>query len=185
MTDSILSVVEIYYCIPASESVQDAVLIFTDAHGINSRSNRLLADSFAANGFFAVMPDLFRGSSLPLNIPDGFDYNAWERRNLPANVEPLVHAVINGMRSRGAVRIGGVGYAVGTKYLARFMGPGRLCAGFMSDPWWLEKEDILAINKPLSIVFGKWYLGVRILRGLHTIICFGGMTNKELRKTDR
>lgn len=152
-----LSVVKTYLSTPASDSVEDAILIFSDGFGIDSEDNRRLADNFAANGYFAVMPDLFRGESLHPDIPDGFNYNAWERMNLPANVEPLIRSVISRLRSRGVKRIGGAGYSIGTKYLARFMSRGGLCAGFMGHPWWLEREDVLAINKPVSIAFGKWW----------------------------
>lgn len=38
-----------------------------------------IADQFAANGFFTVIPDLFSGDPVPLNRPGDFDLWAWHR----------------------------------------------------------------------------------------------------------
>ena len=142
---------------PSSGLKEDAILLFTDGRG-NMEANISLADNFAANGFFTVMPTLFDGDNLP-DVPNDpkakFDLKEWKRRNLPSKVKPFINAVILGMRSVGAKRIGGVGYHVGAKYLARFMGQEGLCTAFMAQPEWLEEEDILAINAPVSLAFGR------------------------------
>lgn len=36
-----------------------------------------IADQFAANGYFTVVPDLFSGDPVPLNRPGDFDVMAW------------------------------------------------------------------------------------------------------------
>ena len=37
-----------------------------------------IADQFAANGYFTVMPDLFQGDPIPLNRPADFQMDKWK-----------------------------------------------------------------------------------------------------------
>lgn len=66
-----------YFKRPPSNSSENAIILFTDAMGHTYRNNRLLADNFAANGFFVVMPDLFRGDAVPDIKSAGFDAHKW------------------------------------------------------------------------------------------------------------
>jgi dienelactone hydrolase len=74
---------------------------------------QLVADQFAANGYFVVMPDPFHGDSLSLNRPSDFDFPAWLKGHLPDRVDPVVKAAIEFMRQSGCEKIGGVGYCFG------------------------------------------------------------------------
>ncbi|RYP09650.1 hypothetical protein DL764_001192 [Monosporascus ibericus] len=116
--------IQTYFSKPPGESMEDAILLFTDAMGITFENNKLLADSFAANGYFVVMPDLFRGDAVPLDRPRNWSQTAWFRNHLPSDVGPVVRAVLCEMQGSGCRRIAGV-----------------------------EEEDILSIERPVSIVF--------------------------------
>lgn len=149
------SIVETYATLPPSRSKENAILLFTDGYGIKADYNRLLADEFAANGYFVVMPDLFLKDPIPQTPDKDFDEELWKKRHEPASVDGYIKTVLAEMHKAGVQRIGGVGYSIGARYLARFMGPGKFCASFMGHPDKLGKEDAMAINTPVSIALGK------------------------------
>jgi dienelactone hydrolase len=39
-----------------------------------------IADQFAANGYFVVMPDLYEGDAVSLDRPEDFDIMAWDKK---------------------------------------------------------------------------------------------------------
>lgn len=69
---------------------------------------QLIADQFAANGYFVVMPDLFDGDPIPLNRPGDFDLMKWlhgeyhpkKTAHLPPSVDPIIDACIIEMRTK-------------------------------------------------------------------------------------
>ena len=65
--------VETYFTYPKDKSTKRAILLITDVIGHRFNNVQLIADQFAANGYFVVMPDLFYGDAIPLNPPEGFD----------------------------------------------------------------------------------------------------------------
>lgn len=136
--------------------MENAILLFTDAMGIHFENNRLLADNFAANGYFTVMPDLFRGDCVPFDRPKDWSQTLWYKNHLPAAVKPIILDVVAEMRKYGVRRIAGVGYSIGAKYLTRFMKDATICVAYIAHPAWVEKEDILAIDRPISIAFGTY-----------------------------
>ena len=139
------SIVETYATLPPSRLKENAILLFTDGYGIKADYNRLLADEFAANGYFVVMPDLFLKDPIPQTPDKDFDEELWKKRHEPASVDGYIKTVLAEMHKAGVQRIGGVGYSIGARYLARFMG----------HPDKLGKEDAMAINTPVSIALGK------------------------------
>lgn len=54
--------------------------------GHESINVQLIADQFAANGYFTVIMDPFQGDPIPLNRPADFDMQAW--RNGPPSKMP-------------------------------------------------------------------------------------------------
>jgi dienelactone hydrolase len=119
-----------------------------------------IADHFAANGYFVVMPDLYEGDAVRLNRPDDFDVMAWGHRGGPSGkghgpgqVDPIIENVIREMRSNlGVKKIGGVGYCFGAKYVARFLAEGKgIDVGAMAHPSFVDKEEIEAVAGPLTI----------------------------------
>lgn len=69
---------------------------------------QLIADQFAANGYFVMMPDLFDGDAIKLNRPDNFDIMKWlqgeyhpkKTPHLPPVVDPIIDACIVEMRTK-------------------------------------------------------------------------------------
>jgi dienelactone hydrolase len=111
-----------------------------------------IADQFAANGYFVVMPDLFYGDAVKLNRPPDFNLMGWLQNHLPVHVDPIIETVLKEMRGPlGCKRIGGVGYCFGGKYVCRFLKEGGLDAGYTAHPSFVEKEELEGITGPLSI----------------------------------
>src|SRR6201999_1177944 len=101
----------------ADKSTKKAILLLTDVIGHRFINAQLIADQFAANGYFVVMPDLFHGDPVLLNRPDNFDIMAWLQGppgHMINRVDPVVETVIKEMRSNlGCEKIGAVGYCFG------------------------------------------------------------------------
>jgi len=127
------------------------VLIITDVIGHKFINAQLIADQFAANGYFVVMPDVFHGDPLELNRPAGFDFMKWLGAHGTQTVDPIVEAAVKEMRKLGAKRIGGVGYCFGAKYVVRYLKPGEIDAGYVAHPSFVEADELKAIKSPLSI----------------------------------
>jgi dienelactone hydrolase len=119
-----------------------------------------IADQFAANGYFVIIPDLFNGNPVPLNPPEGFDLMEWINTEMPKvpAVDPIVEATIKEMRGPlGCKRIGGVGYCFGGKYVCRFLKEGRLDAGYTAHPSFVDAKEVEGIKGPLSIAAAGMY----------------------------
>ncbi|OOQ82259.1 dienelactone hydrolase family protein [Penicillium brasilianum] len=144
--------VSTYFAYPSDNSTENAILILTDVIGHKFSNAQLIADQFAAKGYFVVMPDLFNGDAVPLNRPEGFNVMDWVKNHLPPQTDPIIDAVLKEMReSLGCKRIGGVGYCFGGKYVCRYLKPGKLDAGFMAHPTMVESDELKGIKGPLSI----------------------------------
>jgi dienelactone hydrolase len=107
--------VEAYIANPADNSRKSAILILTDVIGHGFINAQLIADQFAANGYFVVMPDLFHGDPIPLNMPPGFDFSSWLQGHQAPNVDPTVESVLKELRASGYEKIGAVGYCFGVR----------------------------------------------------------------------
>ncbi|PLB45330.1 alpha/beta-hydrolase [Aspergillus steynii IBT 23096] len=141
-----------YFAYPPNLSTQNAILILTDVIGHRLINAQLIADQFAAQGYFAVMPDLFAGDSVPINRPAGFNIMDWVQNHLPPQTEPIIETVLDEMRGKlGCRRVGGVGYCFGGKYVCRYLKPGRLDVGFIAHPTMVEPDELRGIEGPLSI----------------------------------
>ncbi|KAK5005428.1 hypothetical protein LTR28_007736, partial [Elasticomyces elasticus] len=146
-----------YFSEPESKQHDLAILLLPDAFGHEAINSQLIADQFAANGYFAVMPDLFHGDPVVLErLAEGFDIMAWLQGppgHLPPRVDPVVDAVIREMKQNlGVKKIGAVGYCFGGKYVARFLAEGRgVDVGFTAHPSFVTPEELKGIAGPLSI----------------------------------
>lgn len=137
---------------PENKSTRNAVLFLTDVIGHKFINAQLMADQFAANGYFVVMPDLFGGDSVPLNRPEGFNIYDWAKNHQPSHTEPIIDAVLTEMRQKlGCKYIGGVGYCFGGKYVCRYLAPQKLDVGFTAHPTNVEAKELGGIQGPLSI----------------------------------
>ena len=122
-----------------------------------------IADQFAANGYYIIIPDVFRGNEIPFPMPADFDFPAWREKKMPreGDVDPIFGTVIKYLRGElGVKRLGGVGYCFGGKYVCRWLRPGGLDAGFTAHPSFVEAEELKGIKGPLSIAAAGELLGL-------------------------
>jgi dienelactone hydrolase len=137
-----------------------AILYLPDVIGIWQNS-QLMADQFAANGYYTLMPDLFNGDPIKLNRPADFDFMAWLTKGTEGNnphtyeqVDPIIEASIKHLQDAGYTSIGAVGYCFGAKYVVRYMngkGGNGIDAGFVAHPSFVEEAELEAMTGPLSI----------------------------------
>jgi dienelactone hydrolase len=150
--------IDAYVAEPTGKTVHKniAILFLPDVIGIWQNS-QLMADQYAANGYFTVMPDLFNGDALPLNQPEGFDLMAWFTKGTGGNnphtceaVDPIVQKSIEWLKSKGYTKIGSAGYCFGAKYVVRFMPEGKgIDVGFFAHPSYVSS---CAIYYPLTLL---------------------------------
>jgi hypothetical protein len=94
-----------------------AIVIISDVFGVHQNS-MLLADDFAASGFLTVVPDLFDGENLPLDVfqTNSVDIPAWVSRHSPVQIDPIIEKIIKHVREHFKVdKVGGAGYCFGGK----------------------------------------------------------------------
>lgn len=149
-----------YFSYPEDKSTETAILILPDVIGHEFINAQLIADQFAANGYFVAMPDLFEKDPIPLNRPESFDIMQWLQKggpegkgHGPGQVDPIVTQVIKELREKyGVKKLGSVGYCFGAKYVARFLAQGKgLDVGAMAHPSFVEADEVKAITGPLTI----------------------------------
>ncbi|KAA1477425.1 alpha/beta-hydrolase [Dentipellis sp. KUC8613] len=116
-TITTLAGISTYVATPPGAYAKDKVVLYlTDVFGLQLVNNRLLADSFAANGLRVVLPDLFDGEPIPedaLEPGNTFDRVAWRARHGPETARPRVDKAIAALRAEGVTRIGAVGFCYG------------------------------------------------------------------------
>ncbi|KAM5450197.1 hypothetical protein MaudCBS49596_004572 [Microsporum audouinii] len=147
---------DIYFAQPkeSNKKAGKAVIILSDVMGIHSNS-QLLADYIAAQGYLTVIPDLFHGDKLTPDCfkPDsGFDLYGWLAKHGTDVVDPIVESTVKLLREEhGIEKLGGVGYCFGGKYVCRFLKGGKLNVGYTAHPSFVSREELSAIEGPLSI----------------------------------
>jgi dienelactone hydrolase len=97
-------------------------------------NSQLIADQFAANGYYTLLIDEFDGDALTVNRPPGFDFPAWVGKHPPEKVDPIVEAGVKYLKDKGVKKIGAVGYCFGAKYVARFLNGRGVDAGYSAHP---------------------------------------------------
>jgi len=144
--------VDTYLAYPKDNKTDIAILILCDVIGNKFINAQLIADQFAANGYFVVVPDLFNGDPIPLNRGPDFDMTAWREKHTTETVDPIMTAVIKALKEEyGVKKIGGAGYCFGAKPLVRFLKKGAIDAGYVAHPSWVTADEVRAIEGPLSI----------------------------------
>jgi len=145
--------IEAYIAEPTGKTVHKdtAIFIAPDVIGIWQNS-QLIADQFAANGYYTLIPDLFDGDALSLNRPKDFDFQAWRGRHPAEKVDKYIEAAITDLKGKGFKKIGAVGYCFGAKSVVRFMAKGKgVDVGYVAHPSFVDEEELAAITGPLSI----------------------------------
>ncbi|GIJ90423.1 hypothetical protein Asppvi_009377 [Aspergillus pseudoviridinutans] len=135
------------------EKPNKAVILLSDIFGIFPNS-QLVADAFAANGYLCVLPDLFNGDQISIGDYDAkrIDVGAWLSRHTVDDVAPIVEAAIKHLRTVLQVqKVAAAGYCFGGKYVVRYLKVGQLDSGYIAHPSFVTKEELSAIQRPLSI----------------------------------
>ncbi|KAK0612251.1 dienelactone hydrolase family-domain-containing protein [Immersiella caudata] len=129
------------------------VIYLTDAFGIQFVNNKLLADSFARAGFFAVAPDMFEGDPAPFDLATpGFNATEWTLLHNPTAITPILNKAIAYIQSKGITKIAATGYCFGGRYSFRLLAAGTgVKVAFSAHPSLLEDSEILAITGPISV----------------------------------
>jgi hypothetical protein len=118
---------------PAGKGHAGAGILFVpDVIGIWQNS-KLMADQFAANGYFCMVVDEFNGDALSLNRPADFDFQGWvahgsdgKNAHTPEGVDPIIEAAIKAMKEEyGITKLGAAGYCFGAKVRTRRHGDER------------------------------------------------------------
>ncbi|OAL36193.1 hypothetical protein AYO20_04607 [Fonsecaea nubica] len=153
---------EVYVKYPENKSTERAILFLTDVIGHRSINSQLLADQFAANGYFVVMPDLFYGDAIELNQLGELDIPKWFGGGYSARgighdasiVDPIVETCLSQMRLKHhCKKIGAVGYCFGAKYVVRFLRPdqAKIDVGYGAHPSQIARDELQAIKGPFAI----------------------------------
>lgn len=152
--------IEAYVAEPIGNTVhkETAILYLPDVIGIWQNS-QLMADQFAANGYYTIIPDLFNGDALKLNRPEGFDFVKWLTKGSSGDnphsvdaVDPIVEKSIAYLKEQGFKKIGSVGYCFGARFTVRFLPKGKgIDVGFLAHPSFVEEDELKGIEGPLSI----------------------------------
>lgn len=128
------------------------MIIVTDVYGHELVNAQLIADQFAANGYFTVIPDLFDGDACPNPRPASFDLPSWLAKHGKDKVDPIVAKTIEELRGKyGAKKVNGVGYCFGAKYVTRALRKGQFDAGYGAHPSFVDADELKAIEGPMSI----------------------------------
>jgi len=146
---------DVYIATPTGNNVHKdtAILFLPDVIGIWQNS-KLMADQYAANGYYTLIVDQFRGDALPLgDRPAGFSFPAWREKHTVETVEPSVELAIKYLKEeKDFKKIGAVGFCFGAKYAIRGLAPGKgIDAAYVAHPSFVEEEELKAIGGPLSI----------------------------------
>ena len=144
--------VETYIARPKEPHPSVAILLITDVIGHRFNNAQLIADQFAVNGYLTFMPDMFFGDPIPLNRPPGFDIQEWLKGHMVQRTEPVVQKFVKHLReTEGVLKVGGVGYCFGAKYVIRGLATGEVDVGFVAHPSFVEADELKKIKGPLSI----------------------------------
>ncbi|KAF2722306.1 alpha/beta-hydrolase [Polychaeton citri CBS 116435] len=141
-----------YFAYPESKNTEFAVLLLPDVMG-HANNAKLIADQFAANGYFTVFPDLFEGDPVPTPRPENFQIGEWLKSHTTAHVDPIIETTIKGIKEElGVKKIAAAGYCFGGKYVARFLAKGRgVDVGYTAHPSFVDVEELQGITGPFSI----------------------------------
>lgn len=115
-----------------------------------------MADQLAANGYFTVIPDIWKGDNVPLSWPntdESFNLGQWMGKHGVETVLPIAEEAIKALREeQGVKKLGGVGYCLGAKYVCRFMAEGKgIDAGYFAHPTAVTADEVKGVAGPLTI----------------------------------
>ncbi|KUI62047.1 Protein AIM2 [Cytospora mali] len=133
-----------------------ALLYIPDIFGIWQNS-KLMADQFAANGYYTIIVDIFNGDPIPMPMPESLDLMQWlsqgsdgKNPHTKDDVDPIVQLSLKWLKEQGFKKIGAMGYCFGAKYVARNYKNG-IDVGYMAHPSFVDEDELASITGPLCI----------------------------------
>ncbi|KAJ3568986.1 hypothetical protein NP233_g5344 [Leucocoprinus birnbaumii] len=112
--------VDVYIATPTVDYPKDkAILYLPDAFGHQLINAQLMADDFARNGFYTVIPDILLGDGVPLDAFENpnFKIADWLAKHTQEKTRPTLDKVIDGLKDQGIKEFGAVGYCFGGRYV--------------------------------------------------------------------
>ncbi|KAG7095438.1 hypothetical protein E1B28_006187 [Marasmius oreades] len=112
--------VDTYVATPSIDYPKDKVLLFLpDVFGMQLVNAKLLADSFAENGFKTVVPDYLNGDPIPADalLGQNFDIMKWFPNHGPDKTRPTLDKVVAALKEQGVTAFGATGYCFGGRYV--------------------------------------------------------------------
>ncbi|KAI5120824.1 hypothetical protein M0805_003220 [Coniferiporia weirii] len=135
------------------QPAKGVILFYADVYGPMFINNKLIQDFFAEQGFIVVGIDYFLGD--PVYIHDGengFDRSAWlEKSKIQARkCEPDWLKAIQEKYGQ-EISYAAVGYCFGAPFVCEAAAAGKLIAGAIAHPAFLDESHFRNLNAPLLL----------------------------------
>jgi len=197
-----------YVSKPQDGSKARTVIFITDIFGYELPNVRLLADEYAAQGFYCLIPDLFNGDYVDAGLlksiaPQKSDpepslvekgvqgakvaasLGPWVAKHREAVVKPLIQSFVNTVKSDSQVgKVGSVGFCWGGRYTILLGSENdypSLDAGVANHPSFLAVPDeVKPVNKPMLIQVGDADQMMSMEQVEETKKIWAGKTNAEV-----
>ncbi|BBN15635.1 carboxymethylenebutenolidase [Marchantia polymorpha subsp. ruderalis] len=141
------------YVNPGPAGATAALVLVSDIMGFDPPLLRKLADRCAAEGFYVVVPDLFRGDPFqPQDMKNRASLiPAWVAKHPPTDLTD-VKAVINQLKEQGFQSIGVTGCCWGGKVaiLLASEDPSLINAAVLFHPSFVNHDDVHAFKVPVQ-----------------------------------
>ncbi|KAK9453688.1 dienelactone hydrolase [Dipodascopsis uninucleata] len=131
------------------------ILLIADIFGATLSNTQLIADDFAAKGYYVIVPDLFNGDPvpwMPFEELGKFDLPSWLGKHGFDVTGPLIEKVYDHIVEDFAPEaIGSIGYCYGAKLVVKLQGEGKIKAGILCHPSFVEESEFEKISVPTMI----------------------------------
>ncbi|KAH8832877.1 alpha/beta-hydrolase [Flagelloscypha sp. PMI_526] len=137
--------IETYIATPSIDYPKDkALLLLTDVFGIPLLNNKLLADGFAENGFYTVIPDYLNGDPVPAAELEAGKIKLadWFPKHTQEYTRPPLDKVIAGLKEKGIKEFAATGYCYGARYVFDLAFDDLLKVSVVSHPTFIEPKDL-------------------------------------------
>lgn len=130
--------------VSGNNSASKVIIIYPDVFGPQYVNTQLVADSFAKEGYFVVVPDLFKGDAL---VPNGPPLSPeWKERHSIASSVPLAEATNAWVKASPREFIGAIGYCYGAPFVIKQLAQGDITAGAIAHPSFVDIEDVKKLS---------------------------------------
>ncbi|KAL3641943.1 hypothetical protein CASFOL_012758 [Castilleja foliolosa] len=131
-----------------------SVILISDIFGYEVPHLRKIADKIGAAGFYALVPDFFRGDPYVSGRPEK-PYNDWIKEHPAKNGIKDAKRVIAALKNKGILKIGGAGFCWGGKVVVDLSQSPYIQAAVLLHPTYVTVKDIQGEKVPISILGGQ------------------------------